>query len=96
MGKVISVVWTNTAKNQLKTIYNYYKEKSVQGANNVKNDILDAAKKIYFKEQFQKDEIEPEYRRIIVRDHKLLYKEENETVFIVKIFSLKRNSTAQL
>lgn len=35
MGEVQKNVWTNTA-DQLKTIYNYYKEKSVQGANNVK------------------------------------------------------------
>lgn len=36
MGEVQKNVWTNTAKDQLKTIYNYYKEKSVQRANNVK------------------------------------------------------------
>lgn len=57
---------------------------------------MNTAKKINFSEQFQKDEIEPEYRRIIVRDFKLLYKVENEIVFIVKIFSLKRDSGAQL
>lgn len=51
MGKIKSVVWINTAKNQLKK-NNYYKEKSVQRANTVKNDILDAVKKIYFSEQF--------------------------------------------
>ncbi|RUT71402.1 type II toxin-antitoxin system RelE/ParE family toxin [Flavobacterium cupreum] len=40
MSTIEKVVWTNTARNQLKSIYNYYKEKSIQGANNVKNDIL--------------------------------------------------------
>lgn len=86
MSEIQKIVWTNSAKDQLKTIFNYYKERSLQGANNVKDDILNAAKKINFSEQFQKDEIEPEYRRIIVR----------EIVFIVKIFSLKRDSGAQL
>ena len=57
---------------------------------------MNAAKKINFSEQFQRDEIESEYRRIIIRDYKLLYKEENQVVFIVKIFSLKRDSSAQL
>lgn len=36
MGEVKNVIWTNEAKNQLKTIFNFYKEKSTQGANNVK------------------------------------------------------------
>ncbi|MCD0464858.1 type II toxin-antitoxin system RelE/ParE family toxin [Flavobacterium sp. ENC] len=92
MSTIEKVVWTNTARNQLKSIYNYYKEKSIQGANNVKNDILASTKKIHFVEQYQKDEIEPEYRRIIVRDYKILYKEENRVVYIARIFSTKRDS----
>ncbi|KAF2507243.1 type II toxin-antitoxin system RelE/ParE family toxin [Flavobacterium zhairuonense] len=77
-------------------IYNYYKEKSFQGANNIKNEILDATKKIHFSEQYQKDEIEPEYRRIIVRDYKILYFEENDVIYISKIFSTKRDFIKQL
>ena len=40
MSKVKNVVWTNAAKNQLKTIFNFYKEKSIQGANKLKDDIF--------------------------------------------------------
>lgn len=54
MSEIQKIVWTNSAKDQLKTIFNYYKERSLQGANNVKDDILNAAKKINFSEQFQK------------------------------------------
>lgn len=96
MENFLKVVWTHTAKDQLKTIFNYYKEKSVQGANNIKNEILNAAKNIRFSEQYQKDEIEPEYRRIIVRDYKILYLIEGEVIYISKIFSTKRNFTKQL
>lgn len=96
MGTIQKVVWTNTARNQLRTIYNYYKEKSVHGANNVKNDILASTRNIHFAEQYQKDEIDPEYRRIIVRDYKILYVEENEVVYIARIFSTKRDSVKQL
>lgn len=71
--------------------------KSLQVAQNVKNDILKATRELHFVEQYQRDEIEPEYRRIIVRDYKLLYKEEKEgTVFIARIFSTKQNSGKQL
>ena len=96
MAEVKKVIWTDTAKNELKTIFNYYKEKSSQGANNVKNDILRAAKEIHFSEQYQNDEIEPDFRRIIVRDWKLLYKEKEGIVYIIKIFSLKRDPDAQI
>ena len=53
MSKIRKVVWTNTAKDQLKTIYNYYKEKSLQGAINLKNDVLSSTKGIRFVEQYQ-------------------------------------------
>ena len=96
MEKFLKVVWTHTAEDQLRTIFNYYKEKSVQGANNIKSEILNTTKAIRFSEQFQKDEIEPEYRRIIVKDYKILYLVESEVIYISKIFSTKRNSSKQL
>jgi len=58
MSEVKSVIWINEAKNQLKSIFNFYKEKLIQGANNVKDDILKATKSRHFCEQYQKDEIE--------------------------------------
>lgn len=96
MEKLLKVVWTNTAKNQLKIIYNYYKEKSVQGADSIKSEILNATKNIRFSEQYQKDEIEPEFRRIIVRHYKILYLAEDEVIYISKIFSTKRDFIQQL
>jgi plasmid stabilization system protein ParE len=93
----LKIIWSNTAKDQLKAIFEYYKVKSLQGAQNVKNDILKATRELHFVEQYQRDEIEPEYRRIIVRDYKLLYKEEKEgTVFIARIFSTQQNPGKQL
>lgn len=92
----LKVVWTNNAKDQLKAIFNYYKEKSVQGANNIKNEILNVTKDIRFSEQYQKDEIEQEFRRIIVRDYKILYLVKDEIIYISKIFSTKRDFTKQL
>lgn len=96
MSDVKMIIWTNIAKDQLKTIFNYYKEKSVQGADNVKKDILNATRNLHFSTQYQKDEIESEYRRIIVRDYKILYKEIDEIIYVIKIISLKRNINAQL
>lgn len=96
MGRVVKVIWTNSARDQLKAIYTFYKGKSSQGALNVKTDILNKVKSIVFTEQYQKDDIEPEYRKIIVRNYKILYKEIDDTVFIVKIFSMKRFHDSQM
>ncbi len=89
----LEVVWTNQAKESLKKIYNYYKDKSLQGAKKVKNDILQSPKTIYYSKQYQIDEINPKYRRIVVRDFKVLYKESNEKIEVIDIVNTKRSPT---
>ena len=60
----------------------------MQGAINVRSAILDSPKTIFYSEQYQIDDINPKYRRIVVRDnYKVLYRVENETIFIVGIVS---------
>jgi plasmid stabilization system protein ParE len=88
-------IWTNTAKVQLKTIYQIYKLKSLQDAKSIKDEILQATKSLHFGGQYQKDEIEPEFRRIIVRHFKILYLEEDGVVFIARIFDTRQNPNKQ-
>ena len=95
MGE-LKKVWTNTAKAQLKAIYENYKIKSLQGAKTIKDEMLQATKELHFAEQYQRDEIEPEFRRIIVRDYKLLYIEENGIVFIARIFDTRQEPNKQI
>lgn len=85
------IIWTTTAKNQLKSILSYYKDKSTQAAESVKKDIFEKVKSIHFPEQYQADDIEPEFRKIIVRDYKILYLEQNNFIYIARIFSTKMN-----
>ncbi len=94
MGE-LKKVWTNTAKTQLRAIYENYKVKSLQGAKSIKNEMLQVTKELHFAEQYQQDEIEPEFRRIIVRHYKLLYREENGTVFIARIFDTRQDPNKQ-
>ncbi|WP_420319177.1 type II toxin-antitoxin system RelE/ParE family toxin [Ekhidna sp.] len=81
------IVWSIEAKNTLKEIYDYYKDKSLQGAKNVRYDLLKAPKKIVFAKQYQEDEINPKYRRIVVRHYKLLYLEKDNRVEVIDIVS---------
>ncbi len=86
-----TIVWTQQARESLKSIYNYYKNKSSQGAKNVKDDLLRSPKTIAFAKQYQVDEINPKYRRIIVRDFKVLYKEIANRIVIVDIISTRQS-----
>lgn len=85
------IVWTKQARESLKKIHDYYKEKSIQGARNVRSDLLQSPKTILYAKQYQTDEINPKYRRIVVRDYKVLYKVNNEVIQVVDIISTRQS-----
>ncbi len=87
VGRQLRIIWTRQAREALKTIFNYYKEKSLQGAINVKYDILTITGSIRFAKQYQIDDINPKYRRVVVRHYKILYTETGNTVRILDIIS---------
>lgn len=93
MSKKIRILWDNNAKSDLKLIFEFLKIKSLQGAKNVIADILLQSKSIQFAQQYQADEIlgEP-YRRMIVRNYKIVYKIHSETeIRILMIFDNRQN-----
>lgn len=63
-----------------------YEKKTPQGAANVKADLIQASKEVTYAEQYQKDNINPDYRRIVVRHYKLIYKEEKGKIIILRVF----------
>lgn len=82
----LKITWTEQAKEDLKQIYKYWKKKTLQGANNVRSDILNSPKTILFSEQYQIDEVNQKYRRIVVRDnYKVLYKVVRKTIYVLGI-----------
>lgn len=87
----LKIIWTNQSVLVLKDIYLFYKKKSKQAANNVKKDILNSPKTIYFAKQYQIDDINPKYRRIVVRDYKILYIEKNDSIYIMDIVCTKQS-----
>jgi plasmid stabilization system protein ParE len=79
----------------LKLIFEFIKLKSAQGAKNVIRDIVVQSKNIHFVEQYQGDEFlgEP-YRRMIVRDYKIIYKIHSEReIRILQIFDTRQNQS---
>ena len=93
MRNPIKILWDNQAKADLKIIFEFIKLKSPQGAKNVINDIIAHSKSIHFTEQYQVDEfLGNPYRRMIVRDYKIVYKIHSKTeIRILQIFDVRQN-----
>ena len=86
------IVWTTQAKQDLKNVYEYWKKKSVQGAKNVRSDILKSPKTIYYAKQYQLDDINPKYRRIVVRTYyKVLYREAKNTIYVTGVIGTRQS-----
>ena len=88
-----NITWTKQAMYALQSIYNYYKAYSLQGAENIKNELLESPRTIRFAEQYQIDKYNPAYRRINIRHYKVLYKEIEGEIFIIDILSSKQSPT---
>ena len=87
--KVNKIVWTRQAQEALNAILDYRYSKIPSARKIVRKDIIDASKGIVFVDQFQQDEISPEYRKIVVRDYKLIYKAEKRIVYILNVVCTK-------
>lgn len=93
MQRPIKILWDDQAKEDLRLIFDFIKIKSLQGARNVIHDIVKQSKSIHYAEQYQADEIlgEP-YRRMIVRDFKIIYKVHSEIeIRVLQIFDTSQN-----
>ncbi|QHI37282.1 hypothetical protein IMCC3317_26610 [Kordia antarctica] len=78
--KVTKVVWTRQAREALTSILDYRCKGVPPARKIIRNDIINSSKEIVFAKQFQKDDIYPQYRRLIVRDYKVLYTEKKGVV----------------
>lgn len=94
----LEIVWTRTARTQLKQVYDYlkYARKTPQGAENVRRDILNATSNIIAVEQYQKDDVNPNYRRIVVRSYKLIFKESGSKIIILRVFDTRQQPSKLL
>jgi addiction module RelE/StbE family toxin len=91
----IKILWDNQAKSDLKLIFDFIKLKSLQGARAVIKDIITQSKSVHFVEQYQADEfLGKPFRRMIVRDYKIIYKVQSKTeIRILQIFDTRQSLT---
>ena len=91
--KVTKVVWTRQARESLNAILDFRYKDIPSARKIVRKDIIDSSIEIIFSEQYQKDEISPQYSRIIVRDYKDLYTEYKGVVYIMNVVCTRAGST---
>jgi plasmid stabilization system protein ParE len=85
------IIWSNQAKLALKDIFDYYKDKSLKTAKNIKSELLNSPKTVLFSRQYQIDDINPKFRRIVVRHYKVLYQERNGIIEVIDIISTRQS-----
>ena len=79
------VVWTREARKSLNAILDYRYKDILSARKIIRSDIISSSKEIVFATQYQRDEVFPQYRRISVRDYKILYKEIEGVVYIMNV-----------
>jgi plasmid stabilization system protein ParE len=91
--KELTLIWDNLAKTELQNIYSYLKNKSVQGAENVRDEILTEADKLanpFVNYAHDPDLGEPYRFKIIRKRYRLIYRKTETEVRIVYIFDTKQ------
>ena len=88
--KAFKVIWSDRAKNQLKDIYSFIKKDSPQGANLVKNKILESTKtlvtgSIIYEADSLKNNNHGNYRAYTIYSYRITYKIEKDFILILRV-----------
>ncbi len=95
MNKITQVIWTRQAQKALKDVLEFrYKDIPI-AKRIVRQDIIDATKTISFPKQYQKDIYFPQYRKITVRDYRILYKSEEHIAYIMNVVCSKAGESSE-
>jgi addiction module RelE/StbE family toxin len=97
MSKVYKVKWTSNAKEDLLNIVDYMKKDSLNAARNAYEQIKEKAQSSNFFPL--RGRVVPEllkegitiYRELIAQPWRIMYKIENDTIFIMAIFDSRQN-----
>jgi len=88
------IIWSFHAKEDLKTIYEYYAQFSLTIANRIVDRIYDKVSILQAPnaEQIgQFDEFNSDFRRLISGNYKIFYKVFDSEILIVRIFDSRQN-----
>jgi len=93
----MKILITDYAKEELRLIYEYYSIKaSIKVASKIKKDIISAIKNIavnplMFQIEDDLTELGKQHRRKVDGNYKIIYRIENEIIYVTDIFDARRN-----
>lgn len=93
----MKVIWSDFASDELKSIYEYYKEvASVKTAKKIKSTIFEATKQLVkFSKSGTKEEnlreLKEEHRYLVAGKYKVIYKVEDDIIYITDVFNCEQN-----
>lgn len=86
------IIWTNRAKSSLNYIWTFYTQIDQNVADKIIHEIIEAVENLKFQEQYQLEEtLGGNYRRIIVRHFKIIYRPLNNGILIMQVFDTRQN-----
>ena len=88
--RVYKIIWSDHAKQQLKDIHTFIKKDSQQGANLVRNKILESTKilsvgSIIYEADSLKDNNQGNYRAYTIYSYRITYKIEKDFILILRV-----------
>jgi len=89
----ILIKWSDEATHDLKSIYYNLLRNSKKKASAIRSEIFIAPRGIIFPEQFQLDNIHIKYRRIIVRNYKILYSIDGNIIRIALVINSHQDTS---
>ncbi|WP_422355710.1 type II toxin-antitoxin system RelE/ParE family toxin [Roseivirga pacifica] len=91
MNEVLSIVWSKEAFESLKKIHDYYFKLNPAATERIRKDIIAAVSSLRYTKQYQLDEFNSNYRRIIVRYYKVFYTISAREAMILEIFDTRQS-----
>lgn len=85
------IIWTDSSKESLNKIWEFYAERSELAAEKVLSDIFETMETIHFNMQYQQEIVLGEsYRRAICHHFKIIYKVMGNQIAVLKVFDSRQ------
>lgn len=76
----------------MRLVWDFYADVNEKIADQIISEIIQAVEEIKYNEQYQREEsLDGNYRRIIVRHFKIIYRPLNKGILILQIFDSRQN-----
>lgn len=95
----MEIIWSNFAIENLKAIFNYYKDRaSTKVAHKIRQQILEATKQLFHhpesgQREFYLEKLNKDHRYILSGNYKIIYRVEKNSILINDVFDVRQNPT---